>query len=188
MAQTWRSGGGGGGARGARPLDDSGLDRIALRYVERYATTRAKLAAYLTRKIRESGWAGETPPGIDAIVERFAALGYVDDAAFADARATSLTRRGYGLRRVSASLKAAGIAAPDAEAATRSAGENARESALAFARRRRIGPFAVGDQDQKAREKAFAALLRAGHGFGIAREILDLDAADVPEWAMLNPS
>jgi regulatory protein len=31
------------------PLDSAALDRLALRYVERFATTRAKLAAYLAR-------------------------------------------------------------------------------------------------------------------------------------------
>ena len=37
------------------PLDQPALERAALRYVERYATTRAKLVAYLTRKLRERG-------------------------------------------------------------------------------------------------------------------------------------
>ncbi|HYZ48955.1 MAG TPA: RecX family transcriptional regulator, partial [Sphingomonas sp.] len=59
MAQSWRSGPGAGRARGAAPLDAPALERFALRYVERYATTRARLADYLSRKLRERGWAGE---------------------------------------------------------------------------------------------------------------------------------
>ena len=39
----------------ARPLDAAALDRLALRYVERFATTRGKLADYLRRKMRERG-------------------------------------------------------------------------------------------------------------------------------------
>ena len=42
-----------------KPLDAAALERLALRYVERFATTRGKLTAYLTRKIRERGWTGE---------------------------------------------------------------------------------------------------------------------------------
>lgn len=188
MAQTWRSGGSRGGARPVRPLDDSGLERAALCYVERYATTRAKLAAYLNRKVRERGWAGETPPAIEGIVDRFSALGYVDDAAFAEARSASLTRRGYGVRRVAASLLAAGIATEDGAVARQMAVDKAWDAAIAFARRRRIGPFGAHSDDPGVREKALAALIRAGHDFGIAREILDLDPADVPEWAKVNRS
>ena len=40
-----------------QPLDEQGLNGLALRYVERFATTRAKLRAYLDRKLRERGWA-----------------------------------------------------------------------------------------------------------------------------------
>ena len=64
---------------------------MALRYVERFATTRGKLAAYLSRKIRERGWAGE-PIDPAIVAERMATLGYVDDRLFAEARARSLAR------------------------------------------------------------------------------------------------
>lgn len=191
MAQSWRSGRKDAGSRAARPLDGPALERFALRYVERYATTRAKLAAYLARKLRERGWDGAAPPPVEAIVERFAALGYVDDAAFASARAENLTRRGYGARRVAAALRAAGIDEADGAAARAIALDGARAAALAFARRRRIGPFAgrIEDaSDPRVREKALAAMLRAGHDFAIAREILALSPADVPEWGRVNDS
>ena len=47
------------------PLDAEALEQAALSYAGRYATTRAKLAAYLARKLRERGWngAGEPPVG-----------------------------------------------------------------------------------------------------------------------------
>ena len=65
------------------PLDDRGLNELAVRYVGKYATTRAKLAAYLSRKVRERGWGGDSDPAIAGIVDRFAELGYVDDAGYA---------------------------------------------------------------------------------------------------------
>ena len=129
---------------------------------------------------------GEVAPDVAAIVDRFAALGYVDDAAFAEARAASLARRGYGARRVSASLRAAGIGEADAAFVTQENQSRARAVALAYARRRRIGPFAPAPMDRPAREKALAAMIRAGHDFEVAREILSLAAADVPEWAKVN--
>ena len=69
-------------------------------YVGRFATTRAKLAQYLRRKLREKGWEAPRPPDIEPLVERLARLGYVDDAAFALSKARSLGQRGYGERRV----------------------------------------------------------------------------------------
>ncbi|WP_206363470.1 regulatory protein RecX [Sphingomonas crocodyli] len=160
--------------RKPRPYDRAGLDRIALAYVGRYATTRAKLADYLRRKLREHGWAGEGPAPVDAIVDRMRELRYVDDESFARSRADSLSRRGYGGRRIAAALAAAGIdrdvaadAAPDEE--------QAEAAAIAFARRKRIGPFATGTVDRESRNRALAAMLRAGHNPAIARRIIDLD-------------
>ena len=88
----------------AKPLDASRLEELALTYVARFATSAAKLERYLTRKVRERGWEGESEPQFAALVERYIELGYVDDAAFARARAGSLLRRGYGPRRIGQAL------------------------------------------------------------------------------------
>lgn len=158
--------------RNHKPLDAGALERFALAYVGRFATTRAKLAAYLRRKLAERGWEGETPPPVDAIVARFADAGYVDDRGFAAARAASYVRRGYGARRLAERLRADGIGDDDAEPARQVADEGAWEAALAFARRRRIGPFAPEPMDPDRRRKALAAMLRAGHSMDVARRIL----------------
>ena len=107
------------------PLDAEALERLALFYAGRYATTRARLAAYLRRKVKERGWEGAGPPPVERLVERFAELGYVDDRGFASARAASLLRRGYGERRVAEALRGAGIAEDDAAEALGHAEENA---------------------------------------------------------------
>ncbi len=164
-----------GSERKARPpLDDEALQRLALHYAGRYATTRAKLGAYLSRKLRERGWAGEG--GVEGVVtrlvSRFQELGYVDDEAFADARAASLGRRGYGERRVAQALKAAGIDEADADGARTIARESAWASALRFAARKRVGPFAAHELDRETRQKAFAAMMRAGHPPEIAGKLL----------------
>ena len=144
--------------RSARPLDDEGLERLALFYVGRYATTRAKLRLYLKRKIVERNWIGERPPEVSTLVERLAGLGYVDDSAFAAARSAALQRRGFGERRVAQALAAAGIEAGEADAVREQARSGALATALRFAERRRIGPFAADRPDRAARQKAFAAM------------------------------
>lgn len=156
------------------PLDAAKLDELALAYVGRFATTRAKLRSYLVRKLRERGWDGDQPPHTEALAERLAEQGYVDDAAFALSKSRSLTGRGYGGRRVDQSLRMAGVDDHDAGPARDLAKADAVESALHFAERRRLGPFASEAPDRKARERALAAMIRAGHGFGLARAIVDL--------------
>lgn len=155
------------------PLDRERLNELALFYVGRYATTRAKLSAYLARKVRERGWQGEGEADIARLVERFARTGLVDDASFALAKSRSLSERGYGKGRVRQALRAAGIEEPDGEAARELAAEQAVDSAVHFARRRRIGPFALEEQDRQGREKAIAAMIRAGHGFELARAVVN---------------
>lgn len=162
------------------PLDARGLEQTALFYAGRYATTRAKLAAYLGRKVRERGWAEADAPRIDALVERMATLGYVDDRAFASARAGALTRRGYGVRRISQALRAAGIGEEDGAEAREAAEEGAFEAALRFAERRKIGPFAAAEADRPTRDKAYAAMLRAGHPPAIVRRILSAKPGEIP--------
>ena len=168
------------GRRVKPPLDAGGLEQAALFYAGRYATTRARLAAYLGRKVRERGWAEAHSPPIEALVERMATLGYVDDRAFASARAGALMRRGYGARRVGEALRAAGIADEDGAEARETAEAGAWDAALRFAERRKIGPFSPGETDRPAREKAYAAMLRAGHPPALARRIVAARPGEIP--------
>jgi regulatory protein len=170
-----------GSDRNRPPLDAAGVERLALDYVARYATTRAKLRDYLNRKLRERGWAGDSPPPTEAMIARLAELGAVDDRAFAASRSASLARRGYGARRVGDALRAAGIDADDAAPAIEQADAAAWRSAEAFAKRRRIGPFSTVRADPDQRRRAFAAMLRAGHSPAIAHAFTAAAPGDVPQ-------
>ena len=162
-----------------RPLDESALQELALRYVGRFATTRAKLRTYLARKVRERGWAGAAQPDLAALSDRLADHGYVDDAGYALSKARNLTGRGFGRRRVADSLRAAGIGEEDGAGALGHAADNCVRSAIRFAERRRIGPFAPSDaNDPRLREKWIAAMVRTGHGFDTARTIAHLSPGE----------
>lgn len=160
------------------------MERLALHYVGRYATTRAKLRAYLGRKVRERGWSGSAHPPVERLAERFGELGYIDDVAFAEARAGSLQRRGFGARRIGEALRAAGIEQEDRERAQEQLEGGEFAAALRFAERKRIGPYAPGETDREARHKAFAAMMRAGHPLDIVRRVLAAGPDDLPELDM----
>ncbi len=165
------------------PLDRPALDRLALRYVERFATTRGKLAAYLTRKIRERGFDG-APPDPAEIAERFAELGYVNDRLYAESKAAAMARRGLGARRVGEALRHAGVQAEDAEAIAPQVDARVGQSAIDFARRKRIGPFAAEPADRERIAKQVAAMVRAGHAPGLAWQLARMNPGDDPDFLL----
>jgi len=167
------------------PLTDDTLNELALTYVGRFATTRSKLAQYLGRKVRERGWDGGGDPPVAQIVDRCVKNGFVDDAAYALSKARSMTGRGYGAGRVRQSLRAAGISDSDSEGARQLADSEAVDAALKMARRKRIGPFAVTIPQQVLREKALSAMIRAGHGFPLAKAIVGLEPGVEPDLEQL---
>lgn len=187
---AWQSDESGRKPRTKTPLDEARLRDIALAYVARFATSAGRLEAYLTRKLRERGWAGEVEPDVAGLCARFAELGYIDDESFALARAGGLLRRGYGSRRIVQALNAAGIA-EELRHAVRPAPREARQAALELARRRGFGPFdrtaaSLPDPEQRRRrrEKQIAAMIRAGHAFADAQALVDAGSVRAAEtWA-----
>jgi regulatory protein len=176
------------------PLNEAALRDLALSYAARFASTGARLEAYLARKLRERG-VSEDADGrnaaidIPALVARLVELGYVDDAAYARSRARDLGARGYGARRVEQVLWAAGV--NEGIRAETAPGERARRrAAVLLAQKRRLGLYGGGREDsadplvrRKAHEKAVAAMLRAGHDYEHVRFILAAaNEAAIEEW------
>lgn len=172
-----------------RPLDSARLDELALAYVGRFATSEARLARYLGRKLFERGWddAGLSSDAVAAAVAKCARLGFVDDSAFAQQRGGALGRRGLGERRLRAQLSVDGIKADVAAPVLDSARDARMTTALAFARRRRLGPFGTGmPGDPKARDKVMGAFMRAGHDAATVRRILAIAPGDDAALAELD--
>ncbi|MCX7382626.1 MAG: RecX family transcriptional regulator [Alphaproteobacteria bacterium] len=153
------------------PPDEARLHEAALNHIARYATTRAGLLRVLERRIDR--WARAAPePDRDAltaarraaraVVERLAALGAIDDAAFAASRARSLTRAGKSRQAIAAHLASRGVAAETSRAATARDQDTDLAAALAWAKRRRIGPFRPTETDADGRRKELGVLARAG--------------------------
>lgn len=166
-----------------KPLDRTRLEELALAYVARFATSRAKLERYLVRKLRERGWDEENEADIRGLAERYEELGYLNDSVFARARSGGLLRRGYGPRRVGQALGEAGIARELRENLRPDVRE-IRHSALIMAQKRRFGPYGVAHPDRAAREKQIAAMLRAGHDHAVAVRLIDAPSVgEAEEWA-----
>lgn len=182
MAQRWRKRQDVGKSV-QNPLDQEKLEALALSYAGRYATSRAKLIAYLARKLRERGWGGGDEPPVnivESIADRLVALRYVDDAAYAVMTTGAMQRRGLGARRIAQKLAMDGIEEQVREEARPD--EAARwEAAGRLAQRKRIGPYALERPDRPTREKQIAAFLRAGHDMTTARRWVDAAPGEMPE-------
>jgi len=173
--------------RPEKPADPAYLERAALHYLERFATTRGHLAQVLRRKIRRRGLPegvadSEAEEWIAALVEKLVRLGYVDDLGFARARAQSLLNRGRPLRAVRQGLAEKSVPAGMIDQVLAETVEESANTdllaAVRYVRRRRIGPArpappADADAAHKAFQRDMAALARAGFSYDIARQVLE---------------
>jgi regulatory protein len=179
------------------------LHEAALAYLARGAASADSVAKTLAR--RTANWARRaTRAGRDAdevateaaaareviesIVARLGEVGLVNDSAFAASRARRMTRAGRSRRAILAHLAHKGV---DAEIVREAAPRDASaelDAAIAFARRRRIGPFAreeelavERDARRDAERKALGAMARAGFDFGVCERVLRMNREDAEE-------
>ncbi|HTZ36378.1 MAG TPA: RecX family transcriptional regulator [Stellaceae bacterium] len=177
---------------GDTPIDNPLIERWALAYLGRFASSAENLRRVLRRRVRrrvgdDRDAEAQATALIDALVARYRGAGLLDDAAYAAARVRARLRRGQSLRTIRAGLAAKGVAAADAEAAIAALGERAAApelaAACAFARRRRLGPFGSGEAN---RDKALAAFARAGFARAAAEAVLACADPDAVA-ALLRP-
>jgi regulatory protein len=163
------------------------IERWALFYLGRYASSAENLRRVLLRRVRRRlPAAADTLPqaaAIEAVISRYQESGLLDDAVYAAGRARAWHRRGAHSRLIRARLMAKGVApavAADAVANLRGAAADLDlAAACAFARRRRLGPYRRSAAGEPGRE--LAAFARAGFGRRVAQAVLacvDVAAAE----------
>ncbi|MEJ0019225.1 MAG: regulatory protein RecX [Acetobacteraceae bacterium] len=174
-----------GPAPGAADLHDAALD-----YLARYAATEAGLRRVLERRVDR--WARRAAAEHDAenlaaqagaaralvrdVVARLAAIGAVNDAAFAENRARSLLRAGRSRRGAAAQLAAKGVDPATAHSVLPEDAVTEFAAALVLARKRRIGPFRTGaSPDAAGHRRELGVLARAGFPQDLARRALATD-------------
>lgn len=155
-------------------------------YLARFATTEAGLVRVLDRRIaRWARAAGDRPEAIGLtkaareqarqVARSLAQAGAVDDRLFAEARSRSLARAGRSRRAMAAHLRAKGLD-PALVADSLPPEEQELAQALAYAKRRRLGPFQPGGAaTPEDRQRALSALARAGFPQGVALQAVGAD-------------
>jgi regulatory protein len=177
-----------GGARAAkrapRPPTRERLHARALHYLERFATTGAHLRRVLLRRaLRDAEALGldlaRVREDVEAVVGRAVAAGLVDDRLFAASRARRLAEAGRSPARIRAALAAKGLDQAAVAAALRGLEEEQGDpelaAAVAYARKRRIGPWRPEPERADTRLKDLAALGRAGFSYRVAKQVVEAD-------------
>jgi len=166
-------------------LTQKKLERQALHYLERFAASEESLSRVLKRKIMlnqrhhptldialAAGWAED-------LLSRFRRAGLINDATYTEGRVSTLRRRGESTRMIRERLRSKGVAGSLVDAALTDhaadmGGAAAAElaAAVAFARRRRLGPFRDHHQRRDTDQRDLATLARAGFSAALARTIM----------------
>jgi regulatory protein len=207
-------------ARTPRTIDAGWIEWAASEHLARYSSTRANLKKLLQGRVRR-GVAKGAPVAegiaaiIDAVLDKHVELGTLNDTAWAETKARSLTRRGVSSSMVKQRLRQKGVT--DGTAAMETVAEEMRGpanvdgeeadpvatdlvAACAYARRKRIGPFARDTGEEEAPEptdrkelraardaaraaenKVLASMARSGFSFGIAKQVLAMDRDEADE-------
>ncbi len=168
----------------SREIGPELLERWALGYLGRYASSAENLRRVLMRRVRRRSPESAQPAAalIDVLVARYRESGLLDDEAYAAGRVQSLHRRGKSIQAIRARLAAKGLAAAvvkDALSDLRAAASDPDlAAACAFARRRRLGPYRRGVADPPRELGSFA---RAGFDRHVAEAVLgctDIEAVE----------
>jgi regulatory protein len=160
-----------------RKVTPAYLQRAALAYLERYASSTENLRRVLRRKVdKRCRLRGEDPADfqemIDEVVDKSLRVGLIDDARYAEARVATLRRRGGSARAIRAKLSAKGVDRDAIAAALETEETDEETAAHALARRRKLGPYRPGEREPY-RDKDMASLARAGFSFDVVRRVIE---------------
>jgi len=175
--------------RTPRPISKTALENAALHYLERFSSSAENLRRILLRRVeRAARFFGDDPAAgkmlVDELIARYESAGLLDDRQYAAARTQSLFRRGNSARAIRRHLAVRGVANEHIDAALVDlAAETGEESgsvdfaaAVAYARRRRLGPYRPAEMRALHRSRDLAALGRAGFSWDIACAVVDGEA------------
>jgi len=175
---------------GPKPATPERLERAALYYLERYASSAENPRQVLMRRVQRSAMLHGTDATagaavVDRLIARYLSAGLLDDGTYARMRVASLHRQGKSTRAIRQTLSIKGVEEDIVGAAL----DDLREeigaepdlaAAVNYARRRRIGPWRRAGRDEY-RDRDLVALGRQGFGYDIARKVVEAETPEVLE-------
>lgn len=158
------------------------LKNIGLFYLQRFESSVQNLREVLKRRVFK--YAFENPDfdvlkaneWIEEILVEFQNAGYLCDERFAELKVRDYVLAGKPARYIKTKLKMKGISEDKVEELLENEDYDPFETALNFARKKKIGPYRIKSEDRKACfQKDLGTLVRAGFDYDIALEIMNKD-------------
>jgi regulatory protein len=170
-----------------RKVSAASLENAALYYLGRFATSSENLRQVLERRILRAAKHHDTDIKacnqlVGDLIQRYLESGILNDGIYAQTQAASMNRRGKSLRAIRARLRQKAVSSDvidDALAVL--AGEVGQldlAAAIAYARKRRLGPYRRNTGKPENPEKELAALARSGFSYALALRILEAKNVD----------
>ncbi len=162
----------------SRKVSEEYLRRAALHYLNRYSASEESLRRILKRKIDKlSREAGEEPDQhyefIDPVLSFCREHKFVDDLRFAQSKIRAGVTKGKSGNRIRQELSVKGVSGQDIETAFEDEDHDEERAALAFAKRRRLGPWRTKPKEER-REKELGSLIRAGFSYPLSRQVVEM--------------
>ena len=164
-----------------RKLSVASIENAALYYLGRYATSSENLRQVLERKIIRASKHHETnikacTRFVGDLIQRYLENGILNDKIYAQAQAASMNRRGKSLRAIRSRLRQKALSSEIIDKAievlTDQVGTPDLSAAIAYARKRRLGPYRKNVHSQSNLDKELATLARSGFSYSLALHIV----------------
>ena len=157
------------------------LKNIALYYLKRFDSSTDNLRQVLKRRVNDYAYhhpewnKQEAYQWIENLLEDFERYGYLDDARYAEIKVKNYAMSGKSARYITGKLKQKGISESMVTALLEEQEYDPFETALAFAKKKKLGPFRDEDKQAEFKQKDLGTLLRAGFDYDTVLEVLSYE-------------
>lgn len=167
--------------REPKKITQQRLKNIALYYLKRFDSSVDNLRQVLRRRVNDYAYhhpewqKQEAYEWIENLLADFERYGYLDDERYAEIKVKNYVASGKSARYISGKLKQKGISELKVAELLETQEYNPFETALHFARKKRIGPFRENEKRAEYKQKDLGALLRAGFDYETVLEVLSYE-------------
>jgi len=163
------------------------LENAGAYYLQRFSASIAQFRKVMERKISNSCRdhpdqdKQESVALLDAVIEKFVGLGYLNDEYYAKMIVSGLNQKGASLSRITMTLKQKGVPPELIEIVLpRRTRDEDKLSALLWAKKKRLGAFATRQRENE-KQKGLSSLARAGFDYDIANWVINLSMDEIDE-------
>ena len=173
-----------------KKITETYLHNSGLYYLQRFATSTENFRRVMMRKVDKSCRAHpeqqveDCRKLVDDLITKFVKSGLLNDPVYARSIVNSQRRAGKSLRTIQGYLRSKGLSSEVTEQAIQEFNEDRDkdpaqieyESAMIFARKKRLGPFRTSEEYDT--QKELGRLARAGYSYDTARRVLEKSLTD----------